>query len=489
MLDIQRFRAEYGGDPEVVRESQRRRGADEKLVDAVVEADKVWRAAQHTLQHVRGDLSQAKAAAHAARTERPDEAAQQLEQVRLLTAAAASAVESEAGAQARVHGALLGIGNLVHEHAPLCGDADGEAIRGHEAAAAAPATSKRGERERAALPPLVKSLVSAELAEPCGGGSWRPTGRGLLLREQATSLALSHLAERGYSLLAMPMHTPSARLQRLAKMGVRLAGASPLPPPPPPPPPHEKKQQQHEEEQQRYDHRGPVVDCAWDVLASRHGGEWLQQQHLPLRYATLRPVGSLDDGGGGSGSDGSGGDGGECGGGVEVCVCEVWPDDGGSWEALEALVELSVELHGRLGIGARCSAREVAAPQLRHAEARAFRLVAEPATPQTPPQAQTPVNASSATASDATVAAPDATAARSTPSVSVELGRVASHVDFESRRLEVRCGAKQLLSRTKRYVHVLHATVLRPTSCLLALAAVAPDALRDSDGCTWPGGS
>ena len=281
-------------------------------------------------------------------------------------------------------------------------------------------------------------------------------------------------------------------------MGVRLAGATPLPPPPPPP--HEKKQQ-HEEEPQRYDHRGPVVDCAWDVLASRHGGEWLQQQHLPLRYAALRPVGSHDDGGGGSGSDGSGGDGGECGGGVEVCVCEVWPDDGGSWEALEALVELSVELHGRLGIGARCSAREVAAPQLRHAEARAFRLVAEPATPQTPPQAQTPVPASSATASDATVAAADATAARSTPSaasaasaastasVTVELGRVASHVDFESRRLEVRCGAKQLLGRTKRYVHVLHATVLRPTSCLLALAAVAPDALRASAGCTWPGGS
>ena len=435
MLDIQRFRAEYGGDPEVVRESQRRRGADEKIVNAVVEADKVWRAAQHTLQHVRGDLSKAKAAAHAARTERPDEAAQQLEQVRLLTAAAASAAESEAKAQAQVFGALLGIGNLVHEHAPLRGDVSGESNGDHEPAVATPVTSRRAERDRAALPPLVKSLVGAELAEPCGAGSWRPTGRGLLLREQAACLALSHLAERGYSLLAMPMQTPSARLQRLAKMGVPLAGASPL---------HEREQRKEEGEEQQqqykeqYDHRGAVVDCAWDVLASRHGGEWLQQQQLPLRYAMLRPVASQDGGGGESS-------------GVEVCVCEVWPDDGGSWEALDALVELSIDLHGRLGIGARRS--EVAAPRLRHAEARAFRLVA----------------------------------AASAASVSVELGRVASHVDFDSRRLEVRCGAKQLLSRTKRYVHVLHATVLRPSSCLLALAAVAPDGLPQSASCKWPG--
>jgi hypothetical protein len=49
-----------------------------------------------------------------------------------------------------------------------------------------------------------------------------------------------------------------------------------------------------------------------------------------------------------------------------------------------------------------------------------------------------------------------------------------AQADFEARRLEVRCGAKQLCSRGKRYVHVLQATVCRPTACLLALAAAAP---------------
>lgn len=35
--------AERGGDPQVVRESQRRRYADVDAVDKVIELDKVWR--------------------------------------------------------------------------------------------------------------------------------------------------------------------------------------------------------------------------------------------------------------------------------------------------------------------------------------------------------------------------------------------------------------------------------------------------------------
>ena len=43
MLDIELFRADKGGNPELVRESQRRRFADVTLVDKVIEADNVWR--------------------------------------------------------------------------------------------------------------------------------------------------------------------------------------------------------------------------------------------------------------------------------------------------------------------------------------------------------------------------------------------------------------------------------------------------------------
>jgi seryl-tRNA synthetase len=43
MLDINLFRADKGGDPEIVRESQRKRFADVSLVDQVVALDEEWR--------------------------------------------------------------------------------------------------------------------------------------------------------------------------------------------------------------------------------------------------------------------------------------------------------------------------------------------------------------------------------------------------------------------------------------------------------------
>jgi seryl-tRNA synthetase len=42
-IDINLFREEKGGNPEIVRESQRRRGASVELVDLVIELDKKWR--------------------------------------------------------------------------------------------------------------------------------------------------------------------------------------------------------------------------------------------------------------------------------------------------------------------------------------------------------------------------------------------------------------------------------------------------------------
>ncbi len=43
MLDIQLLREDKGGNPEIVRESQRRRYAPVELVDAIIELDKKWR--------------------------------------------------------------------------------------------------------------------------------------------------------------------------------------------------------------------------------------------------------------------------------------------------------------------------------------------------------------------------------------------------------------------------------------------------------------
>ncbi|GFY91313.1 seryl-tRNA synthetase / serine-tRNA ligase [Actinidia rufa] len=57
MLDINLFREEKGHNPEIVRESQRRRFANVDLVDEVIRFDKEWRKRQFELDGLRAKLN------------------------------------------------------------------------------------------------------------------------------------------------------------------------------------------------------------------------------------------------------------------------------------------------------------------------------------------------------------------------------------------------------------------------------------------------
>ena len=48
VLDLQMFRKEKGGNPEVIRESQTKRFKDVTLVDKVIEIDADWRQVRGT---------------------------------------------------------------------------------------------------------------------------------------------------------------------------------------------------------------------------------------------------------------------------------------------------------------------------------------------------------------------------------------------------------------------------------------------------------
>ena len=43
VLDIDNFRLEKGGNPDKIRENQKKRFADVSMVDKIVEADEKWR--------------------------------------------------------------------------------------------------------------------------------------------------------------------------------------------------------------------------------------------------------------------------------------------------------------------------------------------------------------------------------------------------------------------------------------------------------------
>ena len=59
-LDIDSFRPEKGGNPDKVRENQKRRFADPALVDKVVNSDEAWRQGESICQARVQQASQSK---------------------------------------------------------------------------------------------------------------------------------------------------------------------------------------------------------------------------------------------------------------------------------------------------------------------------------------------------------------------------------------------------------------------------------------------
>lgn len=57
MLDINLFREDKGHNPELIRESQRRRFANVDLVDEIIRLDKEWRQRQFELDNLRKDFN------------------------------------------------------------------------------------------------------------------------------------------------------------------------------------------------------------------------------------------------------------------------------------------------------------------------------------------------------------------------------------------------------------------------------------------------
>ena len=50
VLDIELFRTERGGDPQKIRDNQKKRFKDVTIVDKVVEADEKWRKREWLMQ-------------------------------------------------------------------------------------------------------------------------------------------------------------------------------------------------------------------------------------------------------------------------------------------------------------------------------------------------------------------------------------------------------------------------------------------------------
>eukprot|EP01023_Acetabularia_acetabulum_P037410 TRINITY_DN3545_c0_g1_i9.p1 TRINITY_DN3545_c0_g1~~TRINITY_DN3545_c0_g1_i9.p1 ORF type:complete len:518 (+),score=86.55 TRINITY_DN3545_c0_g1_i9:69-1622(+) len=121
MLDINIFRSDKGGNPDIVRESQKRRYADEKLVDEVVRLDSEWRSKRYELDQVNKEFNKLNKDIGQKRKNKEDTTELQ-QQSKDMKARLQATEEAEKAAAKLRDDAILPIGNLVHDSVPISND-------------------------------------------------------------------------------------------------------------------------------------------------------------------------------------------------------------------------------------------------------------------------------------------------------------------------------------------------------------------------------
>lgn len=259
MLDINLFREDKGHNPEIIRESQRRRFADVDLVDQVIQLDKEWRQRQFELDNLRKDFNKINKEVAKLKISGED-ASQKIKDTaenKQLTAKKEAEVQE---ARAALYSKLDIIGNLVHDSVPVSNDEANNAIVRSWG-------EKRTEKGLKNHVDLVEALGIADItkgANVAGGRGYYLKGDGVRLNQALINFALDFLEKRGYT----PLQTPFFMRKDIMAKCAQLA--------------------QFDEELYKVTGEGDdkyLIATAEQPLCAYHLDDWIHPSQLPLRYA------------------------------------------------------------------------------------------------------------------------------------------------------------------------------------------------------------
>ena len=214
MLDILLFRTDQGGNPDLVRESQRRRYADVGLVDKVIEIDGEWRKTRGALDHAnkaKGAV-QREIGGYMKKKETPPS---ELLEKKKAAEEEIAALEPKLKELAAQRDDTIGqIGNLVPDDVPVSDDED------HNAVVDTNGTFEREDWmlshydlvQLAGLANTVKGTVVA------GSRGYFLTGWGMRLNQALISYAVQFLSERGHTMVQTPFVMNKSLMGKVAQL-------------------------------------------------------------------------------------------------------------------------------------------------------------------------------------------------------------------------------------------------------------------------------
>ncbi|MFJ4843001.1 serine--tRNA ligase [Streptomyces sp. NPDC088746] len=258
MIDLRLLRE----DPDRVRASQRARGEDVALVDALLSADELRRSSGIRFDELR---SEQKSLGKLIPKATPEERAELLKKADQLKSEvkAADAAQDEADAEAKR--LLLLLGNIVHEDVPVGGEEDFVVLETHGTIRDFGAEGFEP-RDHLELGEALGAIDMERGAKVSGSRFYYLTGIGALLELALVNAAIAQATEAGF----VPMLTP-ALVRPRAMEGTGFLGQA-------------AENVYHLEKDDFY-----LVGTSEVPLAAYHMDEIIDADKLPLRYAGFSP--------------------------------------------------------------------------------------------------------------------------------------------------------------------------------------------------------
>ncbi|MGW9041311.1 serine--tRNA ligase [Streptomyces lydicus] len=258
MIDLRLLRE----DPDRVRASQRVRGEDVDLVDALLSADERRRSSSVRFDELRAEQ---KALGKLIPKAAGDEKAELLKKAGELAAAVKAADAAQDEAKGETQQLLLKLGNLVHPDVPVGGEEDFRVLETHGSIRDFTAEGFEP-RDHLEIGQALGAIDVERAAKVSGSRFYYLTGVGALLELALVNAAIAQATEAGF----IPMLTP-ALVRPHAMEGTGFLGQA-------------AENVYHLEKDDYY-----LVGTSEVPLAAYHMDEIVDAGQLPLRYAGFSP--------------------------------------------------------------------------------------------------------------------------------------------------------------------------------------------------------
>jgi len=262
-LDINSIRAYKGGDPEKVRESQRRRFADLTVVDKVIAEDEVWRTLVSAADDARGVKNAKQKEITALKKAKKEVSPALLAELKAENEKVKKAEALVEPQLAKVLKLFNTIGNLVENSVPFSNDED----KDNEV------VNKWGDCRQDAKYSHHELLYMIGGYEPergvrvAGHRAYFFTDYGVLLNQAVINYGIAFLRKRNYKIMQPPymmnkdLMAGVAQLSEFDEALYKVSGGG-------------------DGDSDKY-----LIATSEQPICAYHKGEWLQESELPLRYA------------------------------------------------------------------------------------------------------------------------------------------------------------------------------------------------------------